>query len=91
MPMPTPSPRIGDELDETESAPAADDTEVVAALKEALGDEDEGVRRQAAWALRMIRIGKGHAPGESLRTRAKPMLKPKVMLRERLREDGREH
>jgi hypothetical protein len=78
-PSPHPSPSIGDDEDGTgaiDVTPAAGDTEVVAALKVALTDDDEGVRRQAAWALRMIRIGKGDFPHARPRVRPRSRVKP---------------
>jgi hypothetical protein len=60
-PTPAPIPSTGREVGEGEIAvePGSQQAAVVAALEEALEDEDEGVREQARWALRLIRIQSG--------------------------------
>jgi hypothetical protein len=80
-PTPTPSPRIGpdDVDDEALATPSPDDTEVVTALREALQDSDEGVRKQAAWALKMLMMKKGDMP---------PRMRDRMRLRERLRDSA---
>jgi hypothetical protein len=70
-PTPTPTPFSSEaEADEVErrleaerqaiAAQAGDENDpVVSALREALNDKDEGVRKQAAWALEMIAMKRG--------------------------------
>jgi hypothetical protein len=66
-----------------EPAPVdASDGDVVAALEAALEDEDENVRRQAAWALKMIRARNGEevdfGDGEPTRLRVRPRVRVDV-------------
>ena len=79
-PTPTPSVHVDAVDDQTLAAPSPDDTEVVTALKLALHDEDEGVREQAAWALRMLMLKKGDARGLG------PRVRSRMRLKERLRD-----
>jgi beta-lactamase regulating signal transducer with metallopeptidase domain len=66
-PAPRPAPRV------TAGEPRVDPASrhaVVAALEEALNDEDEGVRKQARWALDLIRIRDGELPNANPHVRA---------------------
>jgi len=73
-PTPTPTPTPHEYHYETEETPAptASNSTVVAALEEALKDPDEGVRKQAKWALQMIRLREGHQPEPRVRVKVNP-------------------
>jgi hypothetical protein len=63
-PAPTPAPRVAPRESRGDIAvePGSQEEAVVAALEEALEDPDEGVRKQARWALDMIGIRNGRIP-----------------------------
>ena len=67
-PTPTPTPVVharplsapANDVSAPAASTARDSDPVVAALQDALSDEDQGVREQAAQSLRLIRITRGH-------------------------------
>ncbi len=81
-PMPAPAADIEQDLADEAVTPIPvaneDEAEVVAALRLALKDDDEGVRKQAAWALNMMLMQRGRGP--RVRPKVRPQVRPKPVV-----------